>query len=154
MRRLFATIALFALVACNGQPEAKLPTTTITITRHKEAAQPIRMNVEIADDVEERAYGLMDRSYLPEDKGMLFVFEKPAIQKFWMRDTLIPLDMVFLDEKGTILHIHKNAIPHDETPISSRFPASMVLEMNAGLAKRWELIEGDIITVEKSAIIN
>jgi uncharacterized membrane protein (UPF0127 family) len=112
------------------------------------------MIVEVADDDAERATGLMNRNYLPEDKGMLFVFTQPAVQSFWMRNTLIPLDMIFIDAEGKIAHIHKAARPHDETPISSRFPVRQVLEVNAGIATRWKLREGDMILLDKGQGIN
>ena len=91
--------------------------------------------VEIAADVAERAQGLMNRESLPRSAGMLFVYEAPQRAVFWMRNTLIPLDMIFLDETGTVTHIHENAIPLDETGIDGGEGVVAVLEINGGLAR-------------------
>ena len=92
--------------------------------------------VEIADDAEERAVGLMNRPSMPMGQGMLFVYERPQPVSFWMRNTLIPLDMIFMDETGRVTHVHENAVPHDETPIPGGDGVLAVLEINGGLASR------------------
>ena len=94
-----------------------------------------RFSVEIADDNQERAVGLMNRPSMPRSAGMLFVFEQPRDVSFWMRNTLIELDIVFVDSSGVIIKIHPRAIPLDETPIPSGQPVAHVLEINGGLAK-------------------
>lgn len=97
----------------------------------------VRFKVEIADDAAERAQGLMHRESMPRMSGMLFIYETPQPLAFWMRNTLIPLDMLFLDESGTVAHIHENAIPLDETPISGGpAPLLSVLEINGGMSAR------------------
>lgn len=96
----------------------------------------VSFSVEIADDDEERAQGLMFRERLPASSGMLFVYEEPHDLSFWMRNTLIPLDMIFLDTEGRVVRVHENAIPGDETPIRAGAPAVSVLEINGGLARR------------------
>lgn len=93
-----------------------------------------RFAVEIADDPAERAQGLMNRPAMPTGQGMLFVYERPQPASFWMRDTLIPLDIVFLDETGTVTRIHERAVPLDETPIPGGDEVFAVLEINGGLA--------------------
>jgi uncharacterized membrane protein (UPF0127 family) len=77
----------------------------------------------------------MHRKSMPQNHGMLFIFEKPQIISMWMKNTYIPLDMLFLDKNGKIIWIHENAKPLDESIISSRFPASFVIELNAGQVK-------------------
>jgi hypothetical protein len=94
----------------------------------------LRFSVEIADDAAERARGLMARERLPRFAGMLFVYEEVAPASFWMKDTLIPLDMVFLDAAGRVTRVHAGAVPGDLTPISSQGPVRAVLEINGGLA--------------------
>lgn len=101
-----------------------------------------RFSVEIADDAGERAQGLMFRESLPGSAGMLFIYDRPQLLSFWMRNTLIPLDLLFIDERGVVQHIHHNAVPHDETPITGGGDVVSVLEINGGLARRMGLTEG------------
>lgn len=96
----------------------------------------VKFNVEVADTIEERANGLMHRSAMPMLSGMLFVYEKEAPVAFWMKNTLIPLDMLFFDKTGALVHIHENAVPEDLTAIPSNGPAQYVLEINGGMSKR------------------
>ncbi len=99
-----------------------------------------RFTVEIADDHDERARGLMFRRQLSPDTGMLFIYDTPRPVSFWMRNTYIPLDLIFMDDAGVIRHIHRNAKPFDETPLPGAMPADpapdrlMVLEIPAGQA--------------------
>lgn len=92
-------------------------------------------SVEIADDAGERAQGLMHRESLPAGAGMLFVYEHPQPVSFWMENTLIPLDMVFLDAAGRVVKVHENAVPLDRTPIPGGEDVLAVLEINGGLAR-------------------
>lgn len=94
-----------------------------------------RFSVDVADNAAERSRGLMGRPSMPMGSGMLFVYHRTQPVSFWMRNTLIPLDIIFLDEDGVIVRVHHNAVPFDETPIPSVAPARYVLEVNAGLAK-------------------
>ncbi|MBW6505741.1 MAG: DUF192 domain-containing protein [Rhodobacteraceae bacterium] len=95
-----------------------------------------QFTVEIADDVAERAQGLMHRASLPASAGMLFIYEHPQAAAFWMKNTLLPLDMIFIDATGTVTRVHANARPLDETPIPGGDGVLMVLEINGGLAAR------------------
>lgn len=94
-----------------------------------------RFSVELANTFETRARGLMFRETLPASAGMLFVYPKTAPVAFWMKNTLIPLDMLFIKADGRVESIHHNAIPHDRSPIESLGAVVMVLEINAGLAR-------------------
>ena len=87
--------------------------------------------VYVARGAQERALGLMHRQGLPPDEGMLFMSERRAVQKFWMKDTPLPLSIAFLDEDGTILKI-ADLVPHDLRSESSVQPVRFVLEMNQG----------------------
>ena len=98
--------------------------------------------VEVADEPRERSLGLMNRPSMPRGAGMLFVYDQPQRATFWMRNTLIPLDMIFADETGTVTRIHENAIPLDETTIDGGEGVLFVLEINGGLASRLGLGEG------------
>jgi hypothetical protein len=92
-----------------------------------------QFTVEIADDSEERARGLMFVEDLPASAGMLFVYDRPGPQSFWMKNTLIPLDMLFIRPDGVVQHVHDNAVPGDLTPITGGDGVLAVLEINGGL---------------------
>ncbi|MEM9975478.1 MAG: DUF192 domain-containing protein [Pseudomonadota bacterium] len=102
-----------------------------------------RFSVEVADEPAERARGLMNRPSMPMSAGMLFVYDGPRRAQFWMKNTLIPLDMIFTDQTGRITHIHENAVPMDETIIDGGFGVFTVLEINGGLAGELGLSVGD-----------
>ncbi len=95
-----------------------------------------RFNIEVADTDDERAQGLMSREKLATSAGMLFVYETPRRASFWMKNTLIPLDMIFADETGRVTRVHPMAKPLDLTPIDGGNDVRFVLEINGGLAKR------------------
>lgn len=93
-----------------------------------------RFSVEVARTPAERNKGLMNRESLPRSAGMLFVYERPRRVSFWMKDTLIPLDIIFMDASGTVGRIHKMATPMDTTPLFGGTDVQYVLEINGGLA--------------------
>lgn len=101
-----------------------------------------RFRIEVADDKEERAQGLMNRETMSKSAGMLFVYPEPQPVGFWMKNTLIPLDMIFLDETGTVKKVHHEAQPHDESPIFGGEAILAVLEINGGLARKIGIAEG------------
>lgn len=128
-------MALTPVVAC--------PTDRVTITGGFGIAA---FNVDVAADEETRARGLMHVESMPLSKGMLFVYQRPQRMSFWMRNTLIELDMLFLDGSGVIRHIHHRAQPLDETPISGGEDLLLgVLEINGGLANRLGIQTGDVL---------
>lgn len=98
--------------------------------------------VEVADDSAERARGLMERDSMAAERGMLFVYEAPRRVAFWMKDTRIPLDMIFADDRGVVTRVHANAVPMDETPIDGGEGVRFVLEINGGLAARLGIVPG------------
>lgn len=104
--------------------------------------------VEIADTPEERGRGLMHRDELAPDRGMLFVFPRRERIAMWMRNTRIPLDMLFIDDDGRILQIHERAVPYSETTISSRRRVRYVLELVGGTAERLAIGEGSVVASE------
>lgn len=101
-----------------------------------------QFNVEIVDTPATRAQGLMFREQLGRWAGMLFVYEEPGRAVFWMRNTLIPLDMIFIDPAGVVTHVHRDAIPMDETPIDGGDGVLYVLEVNAGVSARLGIVPG------------
>jgi uncharacterized protein len=112
-------------------------------------------DVEIADTTYKQQRGLMNRESLEKNKGMLFVFEKENIHKFWMKNTLIPLDMIWIDGNRKIIYIQKNAQPCKAEPCEIFGPdenAKYVLEINGGLAENIELEIGDEMRIMKSEL--
>lgn len=104
-----------------------------------------RFAVELADTNATRAQGLMFREKMASSAGMLFVYDRPGRAMFWMKNTLIPLDMIFADPTGKVLRVHENAIPHDETPIDGGDGVFAVLEINGGLARRLGIGPGTLM---------
>lgn len=107
-----------------GKPNSGLATTKLTIG-------PATLTAEIADTAEHRTIGLMHRFSLAPDSGMLFVFDAPRPQSFWMRNTYVALSIAFIDEHGTILNI-EDLVPRDEKAKWSIGPALYALEMRRG----------------------
>ncbi len=103
----------------------------------------VRFDATVADDQSERAQGLMFVEQMDPLAGMLFVFERPQRVSFWMRNTLIPLDMIFIGADGIVDHIHSMAVPLDETPIFGGTEIQYVFEINGGMAERLGLQVGD-----------
>lgn len=103
------------------------------------------IEVEIADSMESRQRGLMYRDKLPSNSGMLFVFEEVSEVFFWMKNTLIPLDLIFIGTNGGILNISKNSVPLSEMAIPSKYPVKAVLEVNSGFVDRLGISIGDTI---------
>lgn len=99
--------------------------------------------VEWANTPESQARGLMFRRSMPANQGMWFDFMREQPISMWMKNTFIPLDMLFVNADGVIQHIHERAIPHNETTISPPRPARYVLELNGGTASRLGLRAGD-----------
>ncbi|SIT84207.1 hypothetical protein SAMN05421849_2066 [Pontibaca methylaminivorans] len=102
----------------------------------------VRLAVELADTPQSRNRGLMHRETLPARAGMLFLYDEPQPVSFWMKDTLIPLDILFADRSGRITRVHHKAIPGDLTPIPGGDAVFAVLEINGGLARAWGIGPG------------
>ncbi|MAE50290.1 MAG: hypothetical protein CMH27_00620 [Micavibrio sp.] len=102
-------------------------------------------DVELALTPKEQQKGLMFREEMPEMHGMLFVFGSEFTRSFWMKNTLIPLDIIFIERDGRIQHVHSMAKPLDESAVSSGAPSYAVLEINGGLANKLDIKPGDYI---------
>ncbi len=137
---LFAFMAVFILQACSAATEQQ---DVLTIETRNNG--PIVFHIEIADNEDTQELGLMNRTSLAEDSGMLFVWRDIEQRTFWMKNTLIPLDMLFVAEDGTIHHIHHMAKPLDLSKVSSEAPSKAVLEINGGLSDILGIAEGDKI---------
>ena len=138
----FAAIALATIVplaACaNSGPYVELNGHSYTI--------------EIAADDASRAHGLMDRTEMAADHGMLFVFDDDAMRAFWMKNTKIPLDMLFFDADRRLVSVQHDVPPCEADPCpaySSGAPARYVLELNAGQARKLGVSPGDELTIQR-----
>jgi len=134
-RQACAAVFALVLIAC-----ARGPCVAIVAPNGKEQAQ---VRVEVADTASERETGLMYRSHLDDDAGMIFVFGDPARLSFWMKNTEIPLDMIFADADGKIVGIVADAAPYTLTPRTADADASYVLEVNGGFCARHHIAAGD-----------
>jgi len=101
--------------------------------------------VEIADTQEKAEVGLMYRKSMPRNYGMLFLFPYPKIVRMWMKNTYIPLDMIFINNQDEVICLRENARPLDESIIFCPYPASKVLELNAGEIKARNIQPGDTL---------
>ena len=108
-----------------------------------------QLTIEVATSPEEKAKGLMFREILPERQGMLFLYAPPLNARMWMKNTLIPLDMLFIDADNRIIHIHKNAKPHDLTPIGAGKSVAAVLEINGSAAEKLDIRVGDMVKIDE-----
>ncbi|APG63302.1 hypothetical protein LPB140_11480 [Sphingorhabdus lutea] len=100
---------------------------------------------EMAKTSAEQAKGLMFRTELPADRAMLFPFNKPRMASFWMKNTVIPLDIIFVKSDGIIQNIAENTVPYDETPVLASAPVTAVLEIQGGLSAKLGIKAGDKI---------
>lgn len=148
LRRAAAAMAVAAvalpLAACSDEGKLVLHSSTGDYT----------FNVEVVDTPESRAKGLMFVQELADDAGMLFDFKEERQVSFWMRNTFIPLDMIFIGADGVVKTIHVNARPHDVTSIPSEVPVQFVLEIPGGRSVEIGLEPGDTMDhplVAKSA---
>jgi uncharacterized protein len=141
--RIFLALALLAAVAID--PDAVLAALKQSSLTIDTASATQRFTVDLAVSDEDQAQGLMFRRSLPRDAGMLFDFGKTRLAEFWMKNTLIPLDMLFIAADGHIADIHERAVPLSEATIESKVPVRAVLEVNGGTVARLGIREGDLV---------
>jgi uncharacterized membrane protein (UPF0127 family) len=137
---VIATVAL-PLAACSDEGRLVLHSSTGDYS----------FNVEVVDTNESRAKGLMYVQELADDAGMLFDFKEERDVSFWMRNTFIPLDMIFVGANGVVKNIHVNARPHDVTGIPSEGPVQFVLEIPGGRSVEIGLKPGDTMEHDRVA---
>jgi len=144
MRRIAVLLLLpfFLLGAARGETLSILPTEKIVIDTK---SGPRIFTVEIAAEAKSRARGLMYRSQMDEDAGMLFDFHEPQYVNFWMENTILPLDMLFVKADGTIANIFENAVPFSRESIPSDDRVQLVIEINAGLSKKLGIAPGETV---------
>ncbi len=149
MRAIITALTLataLPIAGCTPGADSAAPSVaTIPLTIAMDG-QAHRFAVEVARTEEEQKRGLMFRTSLPEDGGMLFPFAKPRIASFWMENTLIPLDMIFIRADGSIDRIAENTIPRSREPVASGGEVAAVLELAGGTAARLGLDESATVT--------
>jgi len=143
-----AALALLLPTACASRaPEPAAAPAPRVVVETRAGARHV-VTVELARTDAERARGLMHRTALAPDAGMLFLFDESAEHAFWMKNTLIPLDMIFIAEDGRIAGIVARAIPGDLSPRSAGGPSRYVLEVNGGWAEAHGVGPGDRVRFE------
>jgi hypothetical protein len=123
-----------------GAELAQFSTSELTIVSSTGRHQ---FKVEIAETQAQMTQGLMFRRSLAPDAGMLFDYKEPTVATMWMRNTLIPLDMLFVDAQGRIINIHQRAVPQSLDLIAAAAPVRAVIELNGGTAARLSIEPGD-----------
>lgn len=109
-----------------------------------------KVNIEVSDEDRERAQGLMYRSHMGDDQGMIFIFPRSEPQSFWMKNTKIPLDIIYINEQNEIVKIYKQTKPFNTTSLPSGKNAMYVVEINGGLTDKYGISEGDVIEFKKN----
>jgi len=108
------------------------------------------IELEFAETAKERAQGLMYRTELDENQGMLFIFPSEEMQSFWMHNTVLPLDMIFVSSNLEIITIRKNTKPYDDSSYPSTKPAQYVIEVNAGYTDKFNIKVGDKVVFRRT----
>ena len=145
-RRLLLLVPLLPLllVALYASPLfaqlVQFPTAELTILT---ANGPHKFTIELATNPAQMMQGLMYRRSLAPDAGMLFDYQAPSMATMWMKNTLIPLDMLFVDATGRIVNIHERAVPGSLETIAAAAPVRAVIELNGGTASRLAIRPGD-----------
>lgn len=138
---------IIVVTSCAGCSDGKLHQREVPMTLATLKLAGRDVQVELALDDAARARGLMFRTELADDRGMLFVFTKEAMQHFYMRNTLIPLDLVFLESNGTVINVVLGQPGVEQPTCDSARPARMVLELAGGWSGRHGLKAGDKVVV-------
>lgn len=140
LRGLLFCVAIFL----TAFPAAALETfARSSLTVENSAGGRYRFDIELAETPAQQAQGLMFREKMAPDAGMLFIYDRPQPASFWMKNTLIPLDMIFIGTDGRIVNIHQNAVPQSLDAVNSAGPVKAILEINGGMSTRLGIRAGD-----------
>ncbi len=165
---LFLSFSFYSFQGCNKKDETtewKVKDPREEVNKHpeppfkkegdlsflkKDGKELKKIDIEVADDNAQRAQGLMWRKSMPENEGMLFIFPEDADQAFWMKNTIMPLDILFINSNKEIVKIYKNTIPYSEKSMPSEKKAMYVVETVAGFCDKYGITEGDKISYNYS----
>jgi uncharacterized protein len=139
-RLLLLPLLLIASTSAAVAQTEQFPTASLTILTAK---GPQKFSVELATTPAQMEQGLMFRRSMAPDAGMLFDYRVPSMAMMWMKNTLIPLDMLFVDAQGRIVNIHERAVPGSLATIAAAAPVRAVIELNGGTASRLGIQPGD-----------
>ena len=140
--RLSLTVCLFIITTLSMAREPDLESLQITNSE----GLVVSYNIEVARTPVQMRRGLMFRDSMPEDMGMLFIYNPERVATMWMKNTVLSLDMLFIDEHGVIITIAENTTPYSLNTISSQQPVRVVLELNAGQVEKHSLNTGDRVS--------
>ncbi|WP_067031670.1 DUF192 domain-containing protein [Allomuricauda sp. CP2A] len=160
MRKVFilVLVSFFVLISCKTESKREIKTETVAFKKEgdlsilKVGTDSIISNfdIEIAETDYETQTGLMYRSSMEKNQGMLFIFPNEAMHSFYMKNTEFPLDIIYIDANQKIASFQKNAQPYDESGLTSKVPIKYVLEVNAGLSDEMGLQVGDSISFTRN----
>ncbi|MGA8854575.1 MAG: DUF192 domain-containing protein [Christiangramia sp.] len=157
-----ATLSLFlslSFTSCDSdeKKEENIETDPIAFTKEgelyliKASGDTIqKLDIELAESDYEHQTGLMYRESMEENQGMLFLYNSERVRSFYMKNTYIPLDIIYYDADSTLVSIQKNATPRDETSLPSEGPSQYVLEINGGLSDEWDLQKEDKMSFKRT----
>lgn len=144
------------LFSCGDEPKAsKIETSEIEFKKEgelyllKSGDSIKKLDIEIAENQYEHETGLMYRQSMLETQGMLFIYPEEALRSFYMKNTYIPLDIIFYSKDSSVVSFKENARALDETSLPSNKPAKFILELNAGKVKEWNIEVGDKIDFKR-----
>ena len=154
LRIIFLLFSFFILANCSGRedqqaepPARELDYTSEVTFQNFDGDDISTIRVAVAEDDQSRSQGLMDVNNLPEDAGMLFIFDTNEPRSFWMASTPLSLDIIFANEDFEIVRIHRNTPPYSHDSIQSEEAAKYVVEVNAGYTMRHDITEGMRISI-------
>jgi uncharacterized membrane protein (UPF0127 family) len=159
---LFTTLSIAILVisigvwisASSSQKASSPPSILSPLSIHTQDGKTHGFMVELATSAEQKKQGLMFRETLPTKQGMLFIHNESQEIIMWMKNTLIPLDILFIDQHHRIVHIEKNTVPESLTLLRSKKPSVAVLEVNAGIVEKHAIQVGDSVLHSALSIDN
>lgn len=154
LNSILTVVLILSFIGCEGkktentsnQPKGRTITIVDELTFiNKDGEDISTISIALADEPDERNQGLMDVNEMGQDEGMLFIFDNEELQAFWMANTPLPLDIMYVNNDSVIVRIYQNTTPFSQTTLPSEAPARYVVETNGGYALRHGITEGDKI---------